>query len=211
MFQLPIEDLSKYQNIFEIEFSKEILKQNIIEDSRKSIDQLEKIQKCKFDELEKVFLKKPIDVAKTLLEWLKFNFTHLQKECDELNKYYNKDKNEITNDYIIYYSDDYDSVTEFIEDFKNSKAEYERHKKIGYIKKSIIHKLKSLIEGINIKDKIHIAKSLESLSFPEEYNKFKVILPKMIKYQKEFRKKVFYRGNISKQFLKFLNKTNRSE
>ena len=202
--ELPIDDLPIYQILFEIEFSKEIIKERIILYCKAFRNDIEKIQKCKFKELDNIFSKDPINIATYLLEWLKFNFIYLQEENNDLNKYYGMDEIELSNEYMRFW-EVYNSEKEFVESFNDEKREYERHKKIRKIKNFIIHRCKSLIEAIRIKDTKFIPETIERLSFPKEYAKFKIFLSKMIEYQIKTGKHTFWKGNISKQFLKWNN------
>lgn len=179
---LPEEDLSVYQMLFEVEY--------IIDDHKRTLSNIiknfkhdiEKIQKCEFKELDGI-------TAEKLIVWLKFNFTSLLKETDGLKKYYRQEEYEIE--------------PQFLEDFKLGKKEYERHKKIKELKKTTIYNCERLLNSIKVKITKHIPEILGKLAFPDEYNKFKKALPDMIEYKKETGKKVFFRGNISKQFLKW--------
>ncbi len=181
---LPKEDLPIYQMLFETEYSLEIVKgklSTIIREFKRSIEEL---QKCEFKVLDNISGEK-------LLEWLKFNFTNLQEETDELNDYYNQDIYEIAPHLLI--------------DFRNNRNEYIKHKKIRRHIEYIKSDCKKHLYAIEVKTNKHIPEILEKLSFLKEYNKFKKALPDMIEYKKETGKKVFFKGNLSKQFLKWYN------
>nr|BDI55086.1 MAG: hypothetical protein [uncultured archaeon] len=205
---LPVDDLYIYQTIFDIEFSKEMVKEVFLERIRAFRHSIEKIQKCKFEELDNIFSKDPINVAQHMLVWLKFNFIHLQKETKELDKYYKRHLLDLEDDYFsdnnIY--EEFDSLKEFKESFKYDKEKYESHKKIRQYKEFAIYSCNITLMAIKIKNNTHIPEALEKLSFPKEYIKFKELLPEMIKYKKEFGKRVFWKGNISKQFLNYIKK-----
>ena len=210
MIVIPKDDLYIYQTLFEIEFSKELIKERILLYCNEFRNDIEKVQKCKFEELDNVFSKDPINLAVYLLEWLKFNFTNLQQENDDLNNYYNKSRIELENEYWNnweIYNSEYNSENDFIESFRDMKKEYERHKRIRYLKEFIITFCKNALNAIKIKNEKHIPNALEKLSFSEQYEKFQEIMPEMIKYKKEFGKRVFWRGTISKQFLRWYLKT----
>ncbi len=191
-------DLPIYQMLFETEYSKEIVKEKLSRKIKEFKQSIEELQKCEFKVLDNISGEK-------LLEWLKFNFIHLQKESDELNKYYNQEDYEIDNEYLGNLYTGFDSLQDFVENFKDKKKEYEKHKKIRKLKENTINRCNMFLYAIKVKTDKHIPNFLKKLTFPDEYNKFEKALPEMIKYLKETGKKVFYRGNITKQFLKWYN------
>lgn len=182
--------------LFETEYSLEVVKEMFPKPIKEFKQSIEKIQKCEFKVLDNISNEK-------LLEWLKFNFTNLQEETDELNDYYNQEEYKIDDEYLGNSYTGFDSLQDFVENFKDKKKEYKKHKKIRRIKEDIKLDCNRFLKIIKSKTDYHIPRFIKELSFPEEYNKFKKILPDMIKYKKETGKKVFYRGNISKQFLKW--------
>ncbi len=195
---LPKEDLPIYQILFETEYSLEIVKGNLSTIIREFKRSIEELQKCEFKVLDNISVEH-------LLEWLKFNFIYLQKETDGLNKYYNRKEQEIFDEYLKHHFTEYNSFEDFKETFKVKKKEYEHHKEIRRLKEHIKSSCKKHLYAIEVKTNKHIPEILERLSFPKEYNKFKKSLPNMIEYKKETGKKVFFRGNLSKQFLKWYN------
>lgn len=181
---LPEEDLHIYQMLFEIEYSKEVVKEKLSRKIKEFKQSIEKIHKHEFKVLENIS-------GELLLEWLKFNFIHLQEETDELNKYYNQEEYEIE--------------PLLSEDFNYNKKVYKRHIKVRRLKETVIRHCNICLKAIEIKTNKWIPKYMKELSFPDKYNKFKKALPDMIEYRKKSGKKVFYRGNLSKQFLKWYN------
>ncbi len=192
---LPEIDLPIYQMFFETEYSLEVVKEKLSTVIREFKISIEELQKCEFKVLDNI-------TAEKLLIWLKFNSTHLQEETDELNKYFNQETYEIDNEYLSSSYTGFDSLHDFVENFKIKKREYERHKKIRKQKEYIKSACNKFLYAIIVKTNKHIPRFIKMLSFPDEYNKFKKVLPDMIKYHKETGKKVFFRGNLSKQFLK---------
>lgn len=204
MIDLPEKDLSGYQNLFGTIYSKEKNREIIYTVLKNLRIEIEKIQNCKFEVLDNIYSKDVEGICAFLLNWLKFNFTELQEETEELNEYYRKSEEDIFNSYMAYYYCDYESPEVYQESFEAEKKEYERHKQLRKCKKEVLYNCKRLTRSNKAKNKF-ISEFKKALSFPEEYNKFGRVLPKMIEYKKETGKKVFYRGNISKQFLKWYN------
>ncbi|MFX1453833.1 MAG: hypothetical protein ACFFDB_00525 [Promethearchaeota archaeon] len=204
MITLPKEDLKIYQAILEIEISKDIIKENFLLHCREFRENIELIQNCKFWELDTIFSKDPLEVAKYFLEWLKFNFIWIQKENEAENKFYNLDEVDLMHLYLSSY--EFDSFEDFKRDFEDRRQEYKQHKRIGVLKQSVIRYCEDLLDGIRIKNEKHIPNALKKIAFPEAYKEFQKMIPKMIEYKKTFGKRVFWGGAISKQFLKWLER-----
>lgn len=204
MIDLPENDLPVYQKLFDTIYAKEHNREIFSIYFRKFRDDIERLQKCRFEVLDDIFSKDIVDRATLLLEWLRFNFTELQEETDELNKYYGKSNDDIWNEYMRHYHTIYNSSEDYIKSFKAERDEYERHKQIRYCKERTIKNCKKLLLD-NVYKNRFISEFSKMLSFPEAYNKFEEAIPKMTEYQEIYGKNVFYRGKITKQFLKWYN------
>ncbi len=126
-----------------------------------------------------------------------------ETDIDELLEKYNEQKNvnekveKIMIDRLSKRPDDEEAIILSEIDLPIYQTIFEKEFTIDHHKRTFSNLIKNL--------KTSIEKIQKKLSFPDEYDKFKKALPDMIKYKKETDKKVFHRGNISKQFLKWYN------